>query len=58
LIVLDKDPTQDIGNTLSIRSVMKNGRLYDASTLNEIWPRQRVQPETWWQREDQSDLTH
>jgi hypothetical protein len=57
LIVLDKDPTRDIGNTLSIRSVMKNGRLYEASTLNEIWPRQRVQPETWWQREDQAGPT-
>jgi hypothetical protein len=52
LVVLDKDPTLDIRNTLSIVSVMKNGRLYDGSTLNEIWPRQRVQPATWWQREN------
>jgi imidazolonepropionase-like amidohydrolase/Tol biopolymer transport system component len=51
LIVLDKDPTLDIHNTLSIDSVMKNGRLYDGATLDEIWPRQRMQPVTWWQRE-------
>lgn len=53
LIVLDKDPTQDIKNTLSIGFVMKNGILYDGATLNEIWPVQREQPQTWWQREEE-----
>jgi hypothetical protein len=27
---------------------MKNGRLYDASTLAEIWPRQREVAKLWW----------
>ncbi len=53
LIVLDKDPAQDIKNTLSIGFVMKNGILYDGATLNEIWPVQREQPQTWWQREEE-----
>jgi imidazolonepropionase-like amidohydrolase/Tol biopolymer transport system component len=58
LVVLDKDPTRDIHNTLSIDSVMKNGRLYEGSTLDEIWPRHRAQPVTWWQREDQTVTAH
>jgi hypothetical protein len=27
---------------------MKNGRLYDASTLEEIWPRTKPLPREWW----------
>jgi imidazolonepropionase-like amidohydrolase/Tol biopolymer transport system component len=53
LIVMDKDPMRDIHNTLSIRWVMKNGRLYDGSTLDQVWPQHREQPLTWWQRDDQ-----
>jgi Tol biopolymer transport system component len=49
LQVLDKDPRLDIRNTLSIEQVMKNGRLYDASTLDEIWPRQRQLKPLWFQ---------
>lgn len=48
LLVLEKNPLQDIRHTLSIRQVMKNGRLYDADTLNEIWPRQRELPRQWF----------
>ena len=41
LQVLDANPLDDIKNTNTIRYVMKNGRLYDANTMAEIWPRQR-----------------
>src|SRR2546430_5741966 len=34
LLILDKNPLLDIRNTLSLREVMKNGRLYDAQTLD------------------------
>jgi hypothetical protein len=27
---------------------MKNGRLYEGATLNEIWPRQQTLPRMWW----------
>jgi Tol biopolymer transport system component len=43
LIVLDRNPLEDIKNTNSIVYVMKNGRLYDGNTLDEVWPRQRKQ---------------
>lgn len=49
LVVLDKDPRLDIANTLSISQVMKNGRLYDAATLDEVWPRQKpLEPRWFW----------
>ena len=40
-VVLDRNPLENIRNTNSVRMVMKNGRLYDGSTLDETWPRQR-----------------
>jgi Tol biopolymer transport system component len=49
LQVLDRNPLEDIHNTNSIRYVMKNGRLYDATTLDELWPRKRALPTSqWW----------
>jgi hypothetical protein len=48
LIVLDANPLEDIHNTNTVRFVMKNGRLYEAETLNEVWPRQRTLPRMWW----------
>jgi len=48
LIVLDANPLDDIHNTNTIRYVMKNGRLYDGNTLDEVWPRQRPLPTPWW----------
>ncbi len=42
LVVLEANPLDDIRNTNRIRYVMKNGRLYDADTLDERWPRERA----------------
>jgi Tol biopolymer transport system component len=39
LIILDKNPLEDIHNTNTIKYVMKAGVLYDSETLDEIWPR-------------------
>jgi Tol biopolymer transport system component len=49
LIVLDANPLDDLRNTNTIRYVMKNGRLYEGDTLNEVWPRQRTLdlPDHW-----------
>ena len=52
LIVLDRNPLDDIKNTNTIHYVMKNGRVYDGNTLNEIWPRQRAMPKQWWMTHD------
>lgn len=48
LQVLDRNPLDDIRNTISLVYVMKNGRLYDAETLAEIFPNQRPAPKLWW----------
>ena len=48
LIVLDKDPLANLRNTTSIHFVMKNGRLYEGETLNEVWPRERALPDQPW----------
>ncbi len=48
LVVLDANPLEDIHNTEKIRYVMKNGRLYEGDTLNEIWPRQKPLAPMWW----------
>ncbi len=36
LIVMDKNPLENIRNTESINYVMVNGRLFDAETMNEV----------------------
>jgi len=48
LIVLDKNPLDNIRNTNSIRYVMKNGALYEGDTLNMVWPEQRPLPKQFW----------
>ena len=50
LQVLDRNPLEDLRNTTSISHVMKNGRLFEADDLTEIWPRQRALPTQWWWR--------
>jgi imidazolonepropionase-like amidohydrolase/Tol biopolymer transport system component len=44
LQVLDKNPLTDIHNSTSIRFVMKNGRLYEARDLTQVWPARRALP--------------
>jgi Tol biopolymer transport system component/imidazolonepropionase-like amidohydrolase len=49
MLVLDKNPLENIRNTTAIKYVMKNGRLYEANTLDEVWPRQRKAGSYYWQ---------
>lgn len=48
LVVLSADPRQDIRRSRDIALVMKNGRLYDGDTLDELWPRQRPLEAPWF----------
>ena len=48
LIVLDRNPLENIKNTNSIRYVMKNGEIYEGNTLNRIWPDARPLPRQFW----------
>lgn len=48
LVILDRDPLQDIHNTTSIAYVMKNGELFNGSTLDEVWPQEKKLQRLWW----------
>jgi len=48
LLILDKNPLENIRNTESIRWVMKNGELYEGDTLDQVWPVQKKLPAMWW----------
>lgn len=49
LLILDMDPLVEIRNSVSIKSVMKDGVLRDAETLDEYWPMRKRLPE--WDRD-------
>ena len=52
LVILEKNPLTDIRNTLSIYEVVKNGRIYEGNTLNEVWPIEKPLPIMWfWKQE-------
>ena len=55
LVILEENPLEDIRHSNTIRYVMKNGRLYDGDTLDEMWPRQRKAGPFYWQGEDEPD---
>ena len=49
LIVLDKNPLEDIYNTNSVTHTMVNGRLYDISTMNEIGNYDKKRTKFYWE---------
>jgi imidazolonepropionase-like amidohydrolase len=48
LVVLDADPLADIRNTNTIRYVMKNGELFDADSMDQLWPTAKKLGDQWW----------
>jgi imidazolonepropionase-like amidohydrolase len=44
LVIMDKNPLDDIHNSNTVSHVMKNGRLYDGNTLDEVYPRSKKAP--------------
>ena len=48
LVVLKKNPLEDIHSSTAIRFVMKNGELFDGETLDEIWPEAKKLGNFWW----------
>ena len=49
-LILDKDPLADIENTDSLRHVIKNGELFDANTMDRLWPDPAPKPVTSFER--------
>ena len=49
LVIMDKNPLENIRNTNTIKYVMKNGRLYDGNTLDQVAPAIVKAPKFGWQ---------
>ncbi|MFZ1527957.1 MAG: amidohydrolase family protein [Ferruginibacter sp.] len=49
IIVMDKNPLEDIRNTETIRYTMVNGRLYDAETMNEVGNYNKPRGKFYWE---------
>ncbi len=49
LIILDKNPLENIRNSNTIKYVMKNGRLYDGNTCEETYPAQHKLIKDEWE---------
>ena len=48
ILVLDRNPLENIENTNTVRYVMKNGELFEAATLDQIWPERKKLPDQFW----------
>ena len=57
LIIMDKNPLENIRNSNTIKWVMKNGRLYEGDTLNEIYPSSRKLDDAEWRFEKPGNTT-
>ena len=49
LLVMDKNPLENIRNTETISLVMVNGRLYDAELMNETGNYNKSRPKFYWE---------
>jgi len=49
LVVLDKNPLDNIRNTESVSYTIANGRLYDATTMNEIGNNSKIRGKFYWE---------
>jgi Tol biopolymer transport system component len=52
LIVLERNPLEDIRNSNSVRYTLLNGRLYDSVTMNEIGNHPRRRTRFYWEMDD------
>lgn len=56
LVILDANPLDDLRNTNSISHVMKNGRLYNANTLDQVYPQKVTAGPFIWQNTSPNSL--
>ncbi|HEY7697737.1 MAG TPA: amidohydrolase family protein, partial [Vicinamibacteria bacterium] len=48
LVVLDGNPLEDIHDSNTVRYVVKNGEIFEGSTLDRIWPSEKKLHPLWW----------
>ena len=49
IVVMEKNPLHNLRNTNTLSHVIKNGVVYDADTLDEVWPEVKKAEEFNWQ---------
>lgn len=52
LMVLNSNPLDNIHNTTDAKYVMKGGKLYDAMSLDELWPKATPFGPMYWANDD------
>ncbi len=57
LVVLSENPLDDLRNSTSITYTMANGRLFDATTMNQIAPEAIERSTFWFERDGASDAS-
>lgn len=56
LLILGKNPLDNIRHTASIEMVMKNGRLYEAKNMDEVYPQKREAGPFYWKVPEPENL--
>lgn len=56
ILILDKNPLEDLRNTNTLTHVIKNGVVYDANTLDEVAPKQKKAETFHWQTKKPTGL--
>ena len=57
LAILDSNPLEDFRSTERVSKVMVNGRLFNASTMDQEWPEARPRPELFFERDREPLVT-
>ena len=47
-VILSGNPLENIRNTNTVTHIMKNGRLYEGNTLDEVYPRKKKAGTFYW----------
>ena len=55
LIVMEKNPLDDIQNSETVSQTMINGRLYDCETMNELGNEAKKRTKFWWELDSYND---
>jgi Tol biopolymer transport system component/imidazolonepropionase-like amidohydrolase len=49
MVVMDKNPLDNIENSKTIAYVVKNGEVFDGNSMNQLWPVQKSRPKFTWE---------
>ena len=56
MVILEKNPLEDIRHTNTVKMVIKNGFVYDGESLDQLYPTFKKQDYPWTQKAPTDDL--